>query len=125
IQKKQAQAVGGAQAQAPTQSQPPGQNSGQNMGQGDTGGSAVAAAGNLAVAMAATAGGFPLAGYWQGHGMRPLGTGAAAAGTTHGGTARVPTPAPSPGAGIALSPYTKIAALMLPHNPAVAPPTIT
>lgn len=76
-----------------------------------------AAASAAAPAAAAPAsGGFSLAAYWSGHGMRPLGGSAAAATPASSGTVvRPSTAAQSSGGGFPLSPYMKVAALILPH----------
>jgi peptidoglycan hydrolase FlgJ len=79
-----------------------------------------------ATAAAPAAAGFPLAGYWSGNGMRPLA--AASASSAAAGTSLHPqsAAAPSPGGGFPLSPYMKVAALILPRavpaQPAAARP---
>ncbi len=71
---------------------------------------------------APNAGGFPLAGYWSGNGMRPLAAAAAASGSTHVTGAQPRSAAAAlPGGGFPLSPYTKVAALILPHAAPVPP----
>ena len=73
-------------------------------------------------AAAATGGGFPLAGYWSGNGMRPLASAVAASAAAHVAGARPQTAAaPLPGGGFPLSPYMKVAALILPHTAPVPP----
>jgi flagellar protein FlgJ len=82
---------------------------------------APATAGNAALSVAAAVGGFPLAGYWSGNGMRPLGTAAVAAAASSAAAHPKSAVASLPGGGLPLSPYMKVAALILPHA-APAPP---
>jgi flagellar protein FlgJ len=77
-----------------------------------SGGAAAASPTGATTTSAAPAGGLPLGPYWLAHGMRPLPGGAAGA---HAGA-----PGPTPGIGLALSPYTKVAAMVLPPATAAA-----
>jgi flagellar protein FlgJ len=72
----------------------------------------------LTTAAVPAASGFPLAAYWGGKGMRPL-AGAIAASAPAGASHPQSAAAPPPGGGFPLSPYMKVAALILPHT---APP---
>jgi flagellar protein FlgJ len=68
--------------------------------------------------------GFPLAAYWSGHGLRPLAGANAAAGSSGAASHLHSAAAVSPGAGIPLSPYMKVAALILPHAAPAPPPAV-
>ena len=85
--------------------------------QSSTEGQASAPKGNPALTAAATSGGMPLAGYWHGGGMRPAATAAVAAAIAHAPAAPQSAAASTPGGGMPLSPYMKVAALILPHAP--------
>jgi flagellar protein FlgJ len=97
IEKKQNQTVGDSQSSADSHAAP--------------------STGTPALAPAAAGGGLPLSGYWHGGGMRPQATAAVAAAIAHAPPAPQSAAAPTPGGGMPLSPYMKVAALILPHAP--------